>query len=52
MMNNHGRLVETKQFKRGMKDERTEHPWMSKQMRELLVTDHITLHPYMYKNEK
>jgi hypothetical protein len=37
------------QFKRGVREEAHEHPHIPKKIIEELVTNHLTLHPYMYK---
>ena len=39
----------SQQFKRGIKEESKEHPHFSKHVIEELVTDHLTVHPFMYK---
>ena len=40
----------SKQFQRGLKEELKEHPQLGKAGAAQLVEQHITLHPYMYKN--
>ncbi len=38
----------TKQFKNGVREERKEHPWMTTEQLERLVSNHLSKHPYMY----
>ncbi len=39
----------SEQFRRGVREETREHPLFGKRTIETLVTNHITLHPYMYR---
>jgi len=39
----------SEQFKRGLREEMKEHPSLSKKDIERITSDHISLHPYMYK---
>ncbi|MDD3724979.1 MAG: hypothetical protein PHV83_05585 [Bacteroidales bacterium] len=41
----------SRQFKRGVKEERKEHPWAGKKGAERIVADHLGEHPYMYKKK-
>jgi len=42
----------SKQFKRGVRDELHEHPWAGKKGAERIVMDHLKESPNMYKNRK
>jgi len=37
------------QFRRGVREESREHPHFNKEEIDQLVTDHLKIHPYMYK---
>ena len=37
------------QFRRGMQEEAREHPHFDKKEIEQLVTDHLKIHPFMYR---
>jgi hypothetical protein len=37
------------QFKRGVKEEAHEHPSFSKKQIDTVVTDHLKIHPFMYR---
>jgi hypothetical protein len=39
----------SQQFKRGVREERKEHPDLPEKYVSMLVENHIRLHPYMYK---
>lgn len=40
---------ESKQFKRGFKEEKREHPSFNDRQVETIVTDHLSKHKYMYR---
>ena len=37
------------QFKRGVKEEAHEHPQFTKKQVDQIVTDHLKIHPFMYR---
>lgn len=40
--------VNSVQFRRGVKEEYREHPWVGMKGAKKITTDHLKKHPYMY----